>query len=79
MRTDKITDEIVRIRTKIADCQIRLKELERRKIEMENTEIVELVRGVDVAPEELAAFIQAFKNRGAEPRFAAKEEENDEE
>lgn len=36
------------------------------KTELENMEIVGMVRGLDVAPEELAAFIKAFRGSKAD-------------
>ncbi len=60
----KINGEIGKTKTKINELQTRLRELERQKTEIENTEIVELVRGVDATPQELAAFIRAFRENG---------------
>ena len=73
----KINAEIVKTREKIADYQARLKELERQKTEIENTEIVELVRGVDATPKELAAFIRAFRKQGGTPSLSKKKQEED--
>lgn len=61
MKLEKIDAEIEKMKAKIAVYQTRLKELERKKTEQENTEIVGLVRGVDMTPQELAEFIRLRK------------------
>lgn len=61
MKLEKIDAEIEKMKTKISAYQARLKELERKKNEQENTEIVGLVRGVDMTPQELAKFIRLRK------------------
>lgn len=71
----KINTEIEKTRAKLSDYQARLRELERQKTEIENTEIVELVRGVDATPQELAAFIRAFREEKGMPSLLQKEEE----
>lgn len=43
----------------MANCQARLRELERQKTELENTEIVETVRGMDISLADLAAMLRA--------------------
>ena len=70
----KIEAEIDKTKTKISDLQTRLRELECQKTEIENTEIVELVRGVDATPQELAAYIQAFREHGGAPIIQKQEE-----
>lgn len=64
-KIEKTAREIERSRAKIAEEQAKVKELERQKTDLENTEIVNLFRSVDVAPGELAAFIRAYKAQGA--------------
>ena len=39
--------------------QTRLRELEKQKTELENTEIVETVRGMDISLSDLAAMLRA--------------------
>ena len=43
--------------------QIRLRELEKQLTNLENADIVAAVRGVDIAPDELAAFVRMFKEK----------------
>ena len=57
-RIQKVTAEIERVKEKLAAQQQRLRELEQQKTELENTEIVGVVRGLDVTPEELASLLR---------------------
>jgi predicted nucleic acid-binding Zn-ribbon protein len=78
-KLQKVIAEIEKVKAKISAQQIHLKELEQQKTELENTEIVGMVRGLDVAPEELAAFIKAFRSSTAgTPDFMEKEDEENE-
>jgi len=60
-KIERITNEIEKLRGKMTAYQNRLRELERQKTELENADIIAAVRGVDVAPDELAAFIRMFR------------------
>lgn len=57
----KAIAEIERTKAKIEELQALLPELERKKTELENTEIIRVVRSVNVAPCELTAFIENYK------------------
>ena len=48
-KIDKVCAEINKTKAKISDYQARLRELEKQKTELENIEIVELVRGVEAS------------------------------
>lgn len=63
-KIEKLTREIEKTRDKIAELQARQRDLEKQKTELENTDIVALVRSLNLSPEELAAFI---KERQAGP------------
>ncbi len=78
-KLERINDEIAKVKSKLSEYQGRLRELERQKTETENAEIVALVRGVEVAPDELRAFIEAYKNKqtGAAPAPAGLEDSKD--
>ena len=52
-KSAKIQAEIEKVKAKIAEQQTRLKELEQKKLEAENSEIVDIVRGMSVSLEEL--------------------------
>lgn len=79
-KIQKIVNEIEKVKGKIATQQARLRELEQQKTEIENTEIVGMVRGLEVTPEELASIIQAFRsgNTGGLPVAAQNLEEQEE-
>lgn len=62
-RIQKVSDEIDKMRAKIFDYQQKLKELERLKIELENGDIIALIRGVDIPPDQFAEFVRMFKER----------------
>ena len=78
-KLQKVMAEIEKVKAKIAAQQIHLRELEQQKTELENTEIVGMVRGLD-APEELAAFIKAFRSStaGTSDFMGKKEDEENE-
>ena len=56
----KIIGDMEKTREKIAEQQSRLKELERMKTELENADIVSMVRSIDIPPDEFEAFARAF-------------------
>ena len=60
-RIQKAIDEIERTKAKIAELQALLPELERKKLDLENTEILRLVRSANIAPGDIAAFIESIK------------------
>jgi peptidoglycan hydrolase CwlO-like protein len=57
-RIGKLSGEIERTRSKIADMQTKLRDLERQKTELENAEYIALIRELDMTPAELAAFLK---------------------
>ena len=62
-RIAKIKEEIEKIKDKLNKGQNRLRELEKQLTDLENADIIAAVRGVEVAPDELAAFVQMFRER----------------
>ena len=66
-KIDKIARDIEKIRTRIAGDQARLKELERQKVDMENTAIINMFRAVNVQPGEIAALIKAHRDGAVLP------------
>ena len=60
-------------KTKIAEFQKPLKELEAQKTEQENLQIIQQVRAMNVTPEQLAAFLRnsAMQTPAAGPRGKA--------
>lgn len=65
MKLDRVQTEIEKTKTKIAELQNRLRDLERQKIEAENTNILAIVRSANLSQQELVDFINAFKTKGA--------------
>ena len=59
-RINKIIGDIEKTKAKIAEYNSRLREFERLKTEYENTDIVAMVRSVDLPPAELETFLRAF-------------------
>lgn len=61
-KLDRIEKDIEKTRAKIFDYQSRLKELEARKTEEENAQIVQMVKAVHIDPAQLATFLSAYAN-----------------
>ena len=60
-RLKRLEAEIAKIKAKVTEYTARLRELERQKTELENAGIVALVRDMAILPDELTAYIKAFK------------------
>lgn len=54
-KIERVSKDIQKTKDKISEFQTRLRELEKQKTELENTEIVEAVRGMDISLADLAA------------------------
>ena len=63
----KLQMEIDKIKQKISEQQTRLRELEQQKTEIENTEIVELVRSMKMNTSELSTFLKAYREKTDAP------------
>ena len=63
-KSAKIEAEIEKVKTKIAEQQARLKELEQKKHEAENGEIVDIVRGMSISLTELPLLLQSMQKNG---------------
>lgn len=61
-KSAKIQTEIEKVKAKITEQQARLKELEQKKMEAENTEIVDIVRGLSISLDELPVLLQAIRS-----------------
>ena len=61
-KSQKIQAEIEKVKAKINEQQARLKELEKNKLEAENSEIVDIVRGLSISLEELPLVLQQLRN-----------------
>ena len=60
----KIQAEIDKVKAKISEQQARLKELEKNKQEAENSEIVDIVRGMSISLTDLPLLLQSIQNGG---------------
>ena len=66
-KIERVSKDIEKTRDKISEFQARLRELEKQKTELENMEIVDVVRGMSVSMDELAVLLQTVKSGGALP------------
>ena len=62
----KINTEYEKNAAKIAELQGRQAELDKQRTELENLDIIGLVRGVGLDPDQLAALIRAASPAGQE-------------
>ena len=77
-KSAKIQAEIEKVTAKIAEQQARLKELEQKKLEAENCEIVDIVRGMSVSPSELPVLLQQLRSGGTSGQSVPKQEVTEE-
>ena len=56
-KISRIEAELAKTKQKISGLQAHIRELEQQKAELENTDIVGLVRGADMTAQELAALL----------------------
>lgn len=78
-KSAKIQAEIEKVMAKINEQQARLKELEQKKLEAENSEIVEIVRGMSVSLTDLPVLLQAIKSGGTLGQIVPKSDPADKE
>ena len=78
-KSAKIQAEIEKVTAKINEQQARLKELEQKKLEAENSEIVEIVRGMSVSLTDLPTLLQTIKSGGALGQNVPKSDPTDKE
>ena len=62
-----IVVDIDKTKEKINEFQARLRDLEKQKTELENTEIVEAVRGIDIPLNDLPAVLKALREQNGAP------------
>lgn len=58
-KIQRVMKEMEKTRDKIGVLQARLRDLEKQKTELENTEIISAVRGMDISLTELADMLKA--------------------
>jgi len=60
-KSAKIEAEIEKVKAKISEFQAKLRELERNKTEAENSEIVDIVRGMSISLTELPLLLEKLR------------------
>ena len=78
-KSAKIEAEIEKVKAKITEQQTRLKELEQKKLEAENSEIVDIVRGMSIPLAELPLLFEKLKGGGALGQSVPKSEDKEKE
>ena len=78
-KSAKIEAEIEKVRAKISEQQARLKEQEQKKVEAENSEIVDIVRGMSIPLAELPLLFEKLKGGGALGQSVPKSEDEEKE
>ena len=63
-RIEKINQEIQKHQERIQRSQERIRELGQQRTELENTEIIGLVRSIRATPGELAELLRSMKSKG---------------
>lgn len=64
-KIERVSKDIQKTKEKINEFQTKLRELEKQKTELENLEIVDAVRGMDISLTDLAALLKAAKTGDA--------------
>ena len=75
-KIDRIDREIEKVREKIAEYQEKLKTLEAQKTEVENLEIVQMVRALRMTPAQLSAMLAGGMVPGRDTVPADSEQED---
>ncbi|WP_312279396.1 DUF4315 family protein [Oscillibacter sp.] len=63
-KIERVSKDIQKTKDKINEFQTKLRELEKQKTELENMEIVDAVRGMDISLTDLATLLKAAKSGG---------------
>ena len=71
--------EIDKVKAKISEQQARLRELEQKKLEAENSEIVDIVRGMSIPLAELPLLFEKLKGGGALGQSVPKSDDEEKE
>lgn len=72
MKLERIESEIEKTKEAISKQQARLKELEAQKTEVENLQIVQMVRALRMSPAELSVFLNGKPSTGTAGSTATK-------
>ena len=84
VKIERVIKEIDKTKEKISEFQAKLRELEKQKTELENMEIVDAVRGMDISLADLADLLKTAKTGGVTsgqlgPKSTNQEQEEPEE
>jgi len=60
-KIERVSKDIEKTKGKINEFQTRLRELEKQKTELENGEIVDVVRGMNISITDLAALLKTSR------------------
>ena len=71
MKLERIIAEIEKTKDTISKQQAKLRELEAQKTEVENLQIVQMVRALRMTPAELSTFLQGKPDNAATATTAA--------
>ena len=67
-KIDKLKAELVRAREKASEWQARVRDIERQITELENLEIIQTVRGIMSAPEDLRELLNMIRAVNQPPK-----------
>ena len=66
-KIERVDAEIQKMREKAMDIQSRIRTLERQKTDEENAQIIQMIRKIRLTPDELARFLERYKNTLTNP------------
>lgn len=76
-KIEKLEKEIDKTKTKIAEMQARLRDLEKQKTELENTDYVAIARSFHLTPQQLAEFLKSQQTTPSGNGTLQKEDRNE--
>ena len=74
-KIEKLAKDIEKAKAKIAEQQARLRDLEKQKTELENTDFVAVARSYHLTPQELAEFLKTRQMASAQELSPQEQEE----
>ncbi|HBF2106336.1 TPA: DUF4315 family protein [Clostridioides difficile] len=77
-KIEKLAKDIEKTKAKIAEQQARLRDLEKQKTELENTDFVAVARSYHLTPQELAEFLKTRQMASSQEPSPQEQEEMNE-
>lgn len=74
-KIEKLAKDIEKAKAKIAEQQAKLRDLEKQKTELENTDFVAVARSYHLTPQELAEFLKTRQIASAQEPSSQEQEE----